>query len=278
MAIITIYQGASGSGEELAQELARSLGYGCVDREVLVEASVRYGIPEAQLNRILERDPSWWQRFLADLKPYRLALQAAFCEIIQAEDRHGIVYHGHLGHELLPHFKHVVRVLLTAPMETRIEQVRTRFPKFNMEAARRYIEEVDNARSRRLVALFGADWRDTSRYDLVLNVGRMSVAAAKRLIVETVNLEDYQPTPASKQIFEDFALATRVRAILALASDMPRSRLDIKATQGRVTVSGTIPSWASEDIVLTKIQQITGVKTVEADIVNSPDMSESDWP
>jgi cytidylate kinase len=278
MAIITIYQGASGSGEELAQELADSLGYDCVDREVLVEASLRYGIPEAQLNHILERDPNWWQRFLADLTPYRLALQAAFCEIIQARDRHEIVYHGHLGHELVPHFKHVVRVLLTAPLESRIEQVRARFPQFSMEAARRYIEEVDRARSRRLVALFDADWRDTSRYDLVLNVGRMRVAAAKRLIVETVNLEDYQPTPASKQIFEDFALATRVRAILAFASDVPRSRLDVKATRGRVAVSGTIPSWASEDIVVTKIKQISGVKAVEADIVNLPFLSESEWP
>jgi cytidylate kinase len=278
MAIITIYQGASGSGEELARQLSEYLGYGCVDREVLVEASARYAIPEAQLNRILEREPNWWQRFVADLKPYRLALQAAFCEIIQAEDRQGIVYHGHLGHELLPRFKHVVRVLLTAPMESRIEQVRARFPKFNEETARRYIDEVDNARSRRLVALFGADWRDASRYDLVLNMGRMSVAAAKRLIVETVNLEDYRPTPASTQVFEDFALATRVRAMLALASDMPRSRLDIKARQGRVAVSGTISSWASEDAVVNKIKQVSGVKAVDADIVSLPILSESEWP
>ena len=278
MAIISLYKGASGWGEELAQQLAQSLGYGCVDREVLVEASLRYGIPEARLNHILERDPNWWQRFLADLKPYRLALQAAFCEIIQAEDREGIVYHGHLGHELVPHFKHVVRVLLTAPMASRIEQVRARFPKFNEEAASRYIEEIDKARTRRLMALFGADWRDTSRYDLVLNVGRMSIAAAKRLIVETVHLEDYRPTPASTQAFEDFALATRVRAILALAPDMPRSHLDIKAMQGKIAVCGTIPSWASGDIVVTKIKQISGVKGVEADIVNSPDMSVSDWP
>lgn len=53
MAIITIYQGASVSGEELANALAQSLGYGCVDREVLLEASLRYDIPEAKLNDIV---------------------------------------------------------------------------------------------------------------------------------------------------------------------------------------------------------------------------------
>src|ERR1700747_763844 len=99
MGIITIYQGASGSGEELAEAVAQSLGYGCISREVLVEASLNYGIPEAKLNKILEKDPSWWNRFLQNLHPYRIALQAAFCEIA---DENGIVYHGHVGHELVP--------------------------------------------------------------------------------------------------------------------------------------------------------------------------------
>ena len=120
MQIITIYQGASGSGEELADSVAQSLGYGCIDREVLVQASLQYGIPETKLNDIVEREPSWWASFTHNLDPYRIALQAAFCEI--ARD-HGIVYHGHLGHELIPKFQHVLKVLLTAPMEMRVEQV-----------------------------------------------------------------------------------------------------------------------------------------------------------
>jgi cytidylate kinase len=187
MAIITIYQGASGSGEELADAVAQSLGYGCISREVLVEASLRYGIPEAKLNEITEKEPNWWNRFMGDLKPYRLALQAAFCEMAEGS---AIVYHGHLGHELVPHFKHVVKVLLTAPMEMRIQQIRERH-KLNETAARRYVEEVDKARTRRLMAMFGTDWRDPSRFDLVVNLGRMSLEAAKHLIVESVHLPDY---------------------------------------------------------------------------------------
>jgi cytidylate kinase len=67
----------------------------------------------------------------------------------------------------------VLKVLLTAPIEFRIDQVRVR-QDLTAVAARRYIEEVDKARSRRLMALFGADWRDSNRYDLVLNMGKMS--------------------------------------------------------------------------------------------------------
>ena len=34
-----------------------------------------------------------------------------------------MVYHGHLGHELLPDIGHALKVLLTAPIEFRIEQI-----------------------------------------------------------------------------------------------------------------------------------------------------------
>ena len=123
MAIITIYQGASGSGEELAEAVAEALGYGCVSREVLIQASLRYGIPEIRLNEIAEKELPWWNRFLQNLDPYRLALQASFCEIAESN---AIVYHGHLGHELLPDARHVLKVLLTAPIEMRAQQVQAR--------------------------------------------------------------------------------------------------------------------------------------------------------
>jgi cytidylate kinase len=275
MAIITIYQGASGSGEELGEAVAKSLGYGCVSREVLVEASLRYGIPEAKLNEIVEKEASWWNRFVENLEPYRIALQAAFCEI--AQNQSGLVYHGHLGHELMPGFKHVLKVLLTAPMDARIEQVKAR-NNISDTAARRHVEELDKARSRRLMAMFGVDWRDPSRFDLIVNLGRMSVTAAQRLICEAVHLPDYQVTPASKQAFEDFALAARVKAVLAMSSDMPRSQLDIRASQGKVSVTGSIPNWLSEESLLAKIKQIPGVREVNADIVCVPDMGVAEWP
>jgi cytidylate kinase len=266
MAIITIYQGASGSGEELAEAVAETLGYGCASREVLIQASLRYGIPEARLNELAEKELHWWNRFLQNLEPYRLALQAAFCELAEND---GIVYHGHLGHELLPDVKHVIKVLLTAPIEMRVRQVQMR-EKLTAAAARRHIEAMDKARSRRLMALFGVDWRDPNRYDLVVNLGRMSMTAAKRLILETVHLPDYQMTPSSKQAFLDFALAARVRAALVLWPDLSRALLDVKASDGEISVYGIIPSWFFEDNVVTRIKQVAGVKSVKADLEHAP--------
>jgi cytidylate kinase len=263
MQIITIYQGASGSGAELANAVAQSLGYGPIDREVLVEASLQYGIPEAKLAEMVEQEPKWWAAFTRRLEPYKIALQAAFCELAAT---HGIVYHGHLGHELVPKFQHVLKILLTAPMELRIEQVQAR-QKINPAAARRYIEEVDKARTRRLMGMFGTDPHDPSRYDLVVNLGYMSLETARRLIVATAHAPEYQMTAESKQALNDFALKSRVHATLSLANDLTHGRIHIDARDGAISIAGTIPDWISEPYLIEQIQKIPGVKNVNADLV-----------
>ena len=261
MQIITIYQGASGSGEELADTLSESLGYRCISREVLLEASLRYGIPQAKLTEILDREPNWWTSFTRNLERYRIALQAAFCEL--ARD-HGIVYHGHIGHELVPKFQHVIKILLTAPMEMRIKQVRVR-QKLNEKSARRYVEEIDKARTRRLQELFKTDWRDPSRYDLIVNLGYMTLATAKHLIFETAQAPNYQMTSASKQEFKNFALVSRVRATLAFTTGLSPASLHIHADPGEIFVSGTIPHWINETDIIDEIRSIRGVKGVRAE-------------
>ena len=265
MPIVTIYQGASGEGQELAEAVAEALGYRCVGREVLVEASRRYGIPEAKLNEIVEKGPHWWERLLQDLRPYRIALQATLCEL--AHDGK-VVYHGHLGHELLSGIGHVLKVLLTAPIEFRIEQIRTRQSLTDV-AARHYIEEVDKARSRRLMAMFGTDWREPNRYDLILNIGKMSRDGAKRVILEAARLEEYQPTAASDQAFNDLALSSRVYATLFASPDVGGSALEVRAERGHIHIKGRVEH-GLEDKVVVIVKNVPDVTKVTTDLYSVP--------
>ena len=265
MPIVTIYQGASGEGQELAEAVAEALGYRCVGREVLVEASRRYAIPEAKLNEIVEKGPHWWERLLQDLRPYRIALQAALCEL--AHDGK-VVYHGHLGHELLSGIGHVLKVLLTAPIEFRIEQIRTRQSLTDV-AARHYIEEVDKARSRRLMEMFGTDWRDPNRYDLILNIGKMSRDGAKRVILEAARLEEYQPTAVSDQAFNDLALSSRVYATLFASPDIGRPNLEVRAENGHIHLKGRVDQ-GLEDKVVKLVKNVSGVTKVTSDLYSTP--------
>lgn len=269
MPIITIYQGASGEGPELAELVADALGYRCVGREVLVEASRRYGIPEAKLNEIVEKGQHWWERLLQDLRPYRIVLQATLCEL--AHDGK-LVYHGHLGHELLSGIGHVLKVLLTAPIEFRIEQIRARQSLTDIAERHyieHYIEEVDKARSRRLMAMFGTDWRDPNRYDVVLNLGKMRREGAKRVIAEAAKLEEYQPTAASDRAFNNLALGSRVYAELFASPDVRGSALDVRAEDGRVHVRGRVDQGA-EEVLVNLVKKIPGVTEVTTDVYSVP--------
>ena len=64
MSIITLSHEAFGDGREVAEQVAAILGYRCISREVLIEASQRYGIAEAKFFEIqqsvfAESYPSW---------------------------------------------------------------------------------------------------------------------------------------------------------------------------------------------------------------------------
>ena len=266
MQIITIYQGASGSGQDLAEAVAGSLGYRCVGRGELVEASRRYGISEAKLNDIMENGPHWWERLLHNMTPYRIGLLAAFCEIA-AEG--SIVYHGHLGHELLSGLRQVLKVLLTAPLDVRIQQVMAR-EDLTEEQARRYIDATDKARSRRLISMFGVDWRDASRYDLVLNLGRMNLNSAKQIIVEASRLDGYLSTSSSESEFMDLSLTARVHASLLASHAFPGAIFDVRAKSGNVHVSGVLQFWISEDHLVRAVKRVPGVNKVTTELDNLP--------
>jgi len=272
MPIITIYRGAFGGGEEVAQHVAQTLAYRCVGREELVEAGRGYGIPVAKLNEILEREPHWWERWLEDLRPYRIALQAAMCEVAQGGN---LVYHGHMGHELLPGIRHVLKVLLTAPMEFRIEQVRAQ-QGLDEASARCYIDRVDHARTRRLMALFGTDWRDPSRYDLVINLAQMSLEAARHVIVEVARLGEYQPTAASEQDFQNLTLTARVKGTLMRAPKYRNLSINVQADEGKVQVSGVLMRSVSEHEIIRLVEEVFGVTKVVTDFI-IPELRSDDY-
>jgi hypothetical protein len=173
-----------------------------------------------------------------------------------------------LGHELLSGIGHVLKVLLTAPIESRIEQTRAR-QNLTDAAARQYVEEVDKARSRRLMAMFGADWRDPNRYDLTLNMGKMSREGAKRVIIEAAKLEEYQPTAASSQAFDDFALGSRVHATLFASADVRGSSLEVRAEGGHIHVKGRVDH-GLEDKVVRLVKNVPGVTEVTSDLYSVP--------
>ena len=264
MPIVTIFGSTFGDDEELARGVARALEYGFAGREILLAASKRCEVAEAKLNDILEKEPHWWARWQENLEPYRIALQAAMTEAALAEN---LVYHGHVGHGLLPGVRHVLRVLLTAPMDYRIAQVRTR-QGLELKAAHLYIQQVEKARTRRLMALFGTDWRDPGQYALILNMAQMSAASAQHSIVRVAKLIDFQMTVESRQRLADLALKAKIQAHLLTYPRLRVANIHVEVKEGAVRLSGIVSSTVSEEDVRRTVVLIPGVQDITLNFVN----------
>ena len=266
MAIVTIFGGTFGDDEKIARDVAQALGWRYLSREVLVDAARRCGVAEARLNEILDKEPRWWSRWLENLQPYRVALQSAMCEAVLADD---VVYHGHIGHALLPGIDHVLRVQLTAPLPYRLDQVRAR-EGLDPKAACHYIDQVERARTRRLKALFGLDWQDAAQYTLVINLAQMSAPSAAAIIIGVARLDDYRLTTASERALLDMALTTRVQTLLLRTLGPPSSLISVWAKEGKVYMGGTLSADIADEEIRTLVEAVPGVQKVLTDFETMP--------
>jgi DNA-binding Lrp family transcriptional regulator len=138
------------------------------------------------------------------------------------------------------------------------------------EAARKFLEELDTIRARRIKELFKIDWRDPTRYDLVLNTARTTVETAARMIAEVSQREEYQPTPESLQALKDLTITARVEAVLIASSRLDISNLEVETRCGEVHVSGIIVAAGLEQTVVDIIRKIPGVTRVKTYFVVTP--------
>lgn len=266
MSIITLSHAAFSGGEAVAERVATILNYRCVSREVLMEASRRYGIPEAKFTEILEAEGHWWERWLESLRLYRITLQAAMCEVAQGGK---LVYHGRGGQELFPGIRHVLKVLVIAPVEYRIEQVKAQ-KGLDADAAKQFLKELDRVRTRRLRALFNVDWQDPNRYDLVLNTAHMGAESAAHLVAEAGRRNEFQPTAESEKAFQDLSISARVQAALITSPKTRNIILNVRADGGQVHISGILADPDLEEEIVRIAKSVPGVTHVVTDIEPPP--------
>jgi len=266
MPVVTIAHAAYSGGSAIAQRVASLLNYRSIDREVLIEASKRYGIPEAKYTEVLETEGHWWERWRESVRLYRITLQAAMCEVVEGGE---LVYYGRAGQQLLPGIAHVLKVLIVAPMDYRIEQVSSQ-KGMSSENARQYIRELDRVRSRRFRAVFNDEWQNPMSHDLVLNSARFNTELGASLIAETVGRPEFQPTSDSAKAFQDLATTAHVQAALITSPKTRNVVLNVKSDSGQVAISGILADPDLEKEILQIAAAVPGVSRVITDIEPPP--------
>jgi len=210
MAIITISRGSYSKGKEVAEKVAARLGYQCISRDVLLDASDRFRTPEIKLIRAIHDAPSILDRFTCGKQTYISYIQSALTRVA-CKDK--MVYHGLAGHLLLKGVNHVLKVRIIADLADRIANEMER-EKISEEEARNQLLEDDQQRRLWTQHLFGVDPLDSSLYDLLIHIHRLKIEDAVNFICKAASLEQFKTTKETQQKMEDLALACQIKAAL----------------------------------------------------------------
>ena len=202
MSIITISRGSYSRGVEIAEIVAKKLGYQCLDRDILIEASKEFNIPEIKLNQALEDTPSFFERFTKMKKVYIDYIQTALINSLRADN---IVYHGLAGHFFVKDIPHVLKVRIVADLEYRIKFVMQR-DGISREKAVDFLKKIDSSRREWGQHLYGLNIEDPIHYDIVINTEILSSEAVADTICEMVAWKQFQTTPASQKKMDDLAI------------------------------------------------------------------------
>jgi cytidylate kinase len=210
MAIITISRGSYSKGKEVAEGVAEALGYACISRDILLEASDRFNIPEIKLLQAIHDAPSILDRFSHGTVAYITYIQSALLEHVK---KGNVVYHGLAGHILLKEIDKVLKVRILADLDLRIAVVRER-EQVGEKDARKMIAKIDEERRKWTRRLYGVDPWDPSLYDLVVCIDKIQVEGAIRLIREAASQEAFFLTVEDRDRLADLSLSCKVKSVL----------------------------------------------------------------
>jgi len=228
MAIITISRGSYSMGVIVAERVAEQLGYSVISRDLLLDASDRFKIPEIKLVRAIHDAPTMLERFRHSKQSYLAYIRAALADRVSNDN---VVYHGLAGHVLLKDIRGVLKVRITADIGYRAAREAKR-ENITEQEARSILEKDDQQRRGWTKNIHGVDPWDSSLYDLVIRIDRFKVDDAVNFICQAAKSEAFHTTEQSIQQIKDMALACRIKA--EIIDDFPT--LGITCQYGNVIV------------------------------------------
>ena len=262
MSVITVSRGSYSRGKEVAEKVAQELGYECISREILLEASEHFHIDEIKLIRAIHDAPSVLDRFINGKEKYISYIRAALLRHVKKDN---LVYHGLAGHFFLQDIPHVLKVRVIADIGDRVREEVKR-EGISAEEARYIIKKDDDERRKWGLKLYGQDTWDSNLYDLVVHIKTKTVTDAVNLILHAARLHCFQTTPESQQVIDDLALATEVKAVLV--NKFPTC--ETSAKEGMVFVKIEAPIIQEEQItgkIKSIAEKVAGVKEVRVHVI-----------
>lgn len=248
MAIITISRGSFSRGKEVAEKLAAKLGYECVSREILLEASEEFNIPEMRLTKALHDSPSIFNKFNQGKLRYMTYYKYALLKHIQNDN---VVYHGLAGHYFLKDIPHVFKVRVLANIEDRVKELIDR-DGFSEHEALGTIKKDDIERRKWGLQLYGIDTWDSRLYDMVINIHKLQVDDAVNILYRAAKKPVFQTTEGTKKRVNEIMLEAKIHSIMIDYSLI----VEVKVKNGEAFLSNVGDVLKHDEAIRSRIEKI----------------------
>lgn len=193
--IITISRQFGAGGRELGKKLAGQLNIPYYDKELLSKAAKDSGLTQEFIEHYDEKRTSSLLYNLA-MTPHLMldslgtswedmAVKATKEAILSAAENSCVIV-GRNADFILRNEAGLFRIFITANEEQRIARIVTR-DKVSAEEAEKKMYQMDKARAANYSYYTNQNWGQAENYDLCLNLSKISLEKAIRLIMDCVN-------------------------------------------------------------------------------------------
>jgi cytidylate kinase len=263
MPIITITRAAFSEGDKIAENVAKRTGYTCIRRkELMHQAAEDFEFPEAKLVEAMEEPPRLWQQDRDKRDAHFNLIRAAF---LRRCHQANIVYHGFSGQELIRGIAHGFRILIIADEAYQTENAMAALS-IDRDEATALIHKNNKKLNEWTRQMYGFDWKNPFLYDMVFQMGRISIENATEMIVQTIESGAFNPTSASQEAFDNELLCSLVWSTLTKNEKTKKANVQIMARNGIVTITGVVPSSGILEDIKTVAMQVEGVNEVNLQV------------
>ena len=263
MAIITISRELAALGDETAHALAEQLKYRFIDKNALEERIKSYGVSSRKFEKFDEKKPSFWASLSQDRDDYLHFMKSA----ILAEAGEGdVVFIGRGAGAILKGVPGVLSVFLAAPLEIRLERVKSYFH-CDDKRAHQIIEHSDNDREGFHKFFFETNWANASNYHLALNTGHLHPDLCSEIVKYMRDKILTKETEAQgKQRIEELTKGQMIKHRILYEKKLRIHFLETAVSPGRVILYGVANAQTLVEAAVTSAKELLPEAEVQSEI------------
>ena len=204
MAVITISRQFGAGGKTFGRRIADTLGYYYADEDIIERAVVEIYISSDGRKTIESEPVDRFKKFISKLNPFGTSLMELplddkeryidgfkYVELLNliipkiAKDGNAVIV-GRGGQYILQNLENTYHLLLIANKEDRTKFIEEHYRASSARAAQ-MIKRMDKRRANLFSYFRRKDYDDPTLYDLVINMGLLSMDKAQELVVKLIN-------------------------------------------------------------------------------------------